>query len=225
MLARTESKRLPGKALCDLNGQPLIQYAFDTCRATPGIDITVLATTDRPEDDRLADYAASQAVPCFRGSQDDVAGRFLGAMEAFALVGAVRFNGDSPLNTPGVLAEAVSLFRTGDWDLITNVPGRTYPFGASAEVVSIDIMRAACAAMVSAAHREHVTKLFYDEPAFARTCRMTAGTPGMAGVQLAVDSPGDLDRVAWILQQLNGPLAETPLEVLVDLARAYDAAK
>lgn len=222
VLARLDSKRLPGKALRDLNGKPLIQYAFDTCAATAGLDLTVLATTDRPEDDRLANYAATQGIACHRGQTDDVAGRFLATMEAFELDAALRFNGDSPLNRPGLLANAVTAFRSGAWDLVTNVPGRRFPFGISAEVVSRSIMRAACAATSDAAHREHVTKLFYDRPSFARMLQLP-GPPDGAGVQLAVDDAADLERVSWILQQLDEPLPAVALTRLVELARSYQA--
>lgn len=222
VLARLDSRRLPGKALLELNGRPLIQYAFDACAATAGIDVTVLATSDRPEDDRLAEYAEACGVGCFRGNLDDVAGRFIGAMEFHHLDGALRFNGDSPLNRPALLAQAVSVFRGGGWDFVTNVPGRTFPFGISAEIVGASIMREACAAMTDNLHREHVTKFFYDMPQFARTLRMVNEAQGMTGVQLAVDDHADMERVGWILRQLPAPLSDVPLAQIVELAQQYD---
>src|SRR5664280_2326262 len=120
--------------------------------------------------------------------------------DSFNMEAALRFNGDSPLNRPAVLAEAVSIFQSGDWDLVSNVPGRSYPFGISAEVVSLSIMKAAYAAMTTSTEREHVTKFFYDFPSFARTREMVATLGGMTGVQLAVDDLDDMKRAAWILR-------------------------
>lgn len=222
VLARLDSRRLPDKVLRSLNGRPLIQYAFDACAATAGLDLTVLATTSRPDDDRLVEYAESQGIPCFRGATDDVAGRFLAAMEQFDMKAGLRFNGDSPLNRPQLLAEAVSIFRSGDWDFVTNVPGRSYPFGISAEVIGLSVMKAACAAMTDSAHREHVTKFFYDFPSFAHTRCMTATSEGMTGIQLAVDDAEDMERVAWILRQIREPLPQVSLPTIVELAKAYD---
>ncbi|WP_445492872.1 cytidylyltransferase domain-containing protein [Rhodopseudomonas sp. RCAM05734] len=222
VLARLDSRRLPGKALLELNGRPLIQYAFDACAATAGIDVTVLATSDRAEDDPLAAYAEAHGIGCFRGDLDDVAGRFLGALEFYNLDGALRFNGDSPLNRPALLGRAVSVFRGGDWDLVTNVPGRTFPFGISVEVVGASIMKAACAAMTDNLHREHVTKFFYDMPQFARTFHIVNELQGMTGLQLAVDDVADMERVGWILRRLPAPLSDVSLAQIVECAQQYD---
>jgi spore coat polysaccharide biosynthesis protein SpsF len=222
ILARLDSKRLPEKAMRELNGRPLIQYAFDVCAAVEGIDRTILATTELPEDDRLVRYAESRGIDCFRGAVDNVAGRFLGAMERYGLDAALRYNGDSPLNRPALLAQAVAWFREKNWDLVTNVPGRTYPFGISVEVIGRPIMKAACAAMTDESQREHVTKFFYDVPSFARTRYMTTAEAGMSGIQLAVDDGEDMERVGWILEHLRDPLLDAPLAALVELARAYE---
>ena len=221
VLARLDSRRLPNKALLELNGRPLIQYALEACAAAQGIDIVVLATTGRAEDDPLAAYADQQSVPCFRGAVDDVAGRFLAAMRQYDLQAGVRFNGDSPLNRPSLLAEAVAIFRSGDWDFVTNVPGRSFPFGISVEIVGLSAMQAAYAAMTRADEREHVTKFFYDHPEFARTHVMKAGSVGMSGLQLAVDDASDLTRIAWILRHLQVPLQEASLGTIVRLANTY----
>jgi len=223
ILARFDSRRLPGKALRDLAGKPLIRHAVDTCQRIAGLDMVALATTDRPEDQPLADYAASIDLPCHRGSCNDVAGRFLSAMEAFGLDAALRFNGDSPLNRTDLLAEAVARFRLGGADLVSNVPGRSYPFGISAEVVGLEAMRKACRQMTAdAPEREHVTKFFYDTPGFISLSIMTSPAPFLTGVQLAVDDQADLDRAAFIMKKL-GPAVETAdLQTLVDLARLWD---
>src|SRR5262249_939129 len=154
---------------------------------------------------------------------DDVAGRFLGAMNQYGLDAALRLNGDSPFNRPALLAHAVSLFREGGWDLVTNVPGRSYPFGVSAEVVGTPVMRKACATMADAPQREHVTKFFYDNPDFARTHTITATERGMSGIQLAVDDETDFARATFILERLREPLLQAPLATIVGLAKDFEA--
>ena len=221
ILARLDSRRLPDKALRDLNGQPLIQYAFDACAAAAGVDQVILATTVLPADDRLARYAVDRGVACFRGDADDVAGRFLGTMRHYGLDAALRYNGDSPLNRPALLAQGIAAFREARWDLVTNVPGRTFPFGISVEVIGTPIMQAACAAMTDASQREHVTKFFYDVPTFARTRHLRA-VDGISGVRLAVDDGEDLERARFVLDRLREPLRDAALSTIVNLARDYD---
>lgn len=222
ILARLDSRRLPRKALRDLCGKPLIGWAIDACRAVPGLDEIILATTDRAQDDELADYARHAGIDCLRGDCDDVAGRFLAAMESFRLDAAVRFNGDSPLQRPSLLAQAVELFRQSDVDLVSNVPGRRFPYGVSIEVIGLAVMRAAHAGMTNRAHREHVTSIFYDHPERIRTRYISADDPTLAGVQLAVDDENDLARVSWIITRLEAPAAAAALVDIVRLAREYD---
>jgi spore coat polysaccharide biosynthesis protein SpsF (cytidylyltransferase family) len=225
ILARLDSRRLPGKALRSLCGKPLVQWAIDACRAVPGLDEIVLATTDRAQDDALAEYARQAGVRCWRGDCDDVAGRFLAAMERYELDGAIRFNGDSPLQRSALLAEAVDLFRASDVDLVSNVPGRRFPYGASVEVIGLAAMRAACAAMDDRGHREHVTSIFYQHPECVRLRRIATDDPELAGVQLAVDDENDLARASWIIAHLEGPVMDAPLAEIVRLAREYDGGR
>lgn len=223
ILARLDSRRLPGKALRNLQGMPLVRWAVETCRRVDGLDAVVAATSSRAQDDALADYLTSCDVPVYRGDCDDVAGRFLAAMQHYQLDGALRFNGDSPLNRPVLLDEAVSLYRELGVDLVSNVPGRSYPFGISAEVIGIEPMRSAVRNMTDAAHREHVTKYFYDYQASFRVHVMNADDPELAGVQLAVDDERDLARAAWIVAQTKGRTFDAQLAELVRLARQFDA--
>lgn len=226
ILARIDSRRLPGKALRDLCGKPLIRWAIDTCRELDGIDVVVLATTDRTTDDALADYARSIELPCFRGDCDDVAGRFLAAMEEYKLEGALRFNGDSPLNRKRLLASAVATFREGGLDLVSNVPERTFPYGISAEVVGLDAMRMAVAAMAcDDASREHVTKYFYDHPTLVRSHLIRAPDTSLAGARLAIDDAKDLARATWIISELGDRAADASLGDIVRLSRAFDASE
>jgi len=224
VVARLDSRRLPRKALRDLGGRPMIAWAFDICRSLDRVDAVILATTDRPDDDDLADFALDCGVAIFRGDVNDVAGRFLAAMEKFELGAALRLNGDSPLNRPALLNGALGLFRAGGADVVSNVPGRTYPYGISAEVIGVEAMRYAHAAMPAAsADREHVTQYFYRQSGPVRLRLMPAAAAGMSGVQLAVDDEIDLARAAWIMSRLDRPLFEASLQDLVRLSRAFDA--
>ncbi|OJX68193.1 NTP transferase domain-containing protein [Magnetospirillum sp. 64-120] len=221
ILARLDSRRLPGKALIQVAGRPLLGHVIDICRHVVGLDAIALATSDRPEDDVLETFAHAEGIACVRGSLDDVAGRFLTAMRQLNLDGALRLNGDSPLNRPALLSQAVERFRRGGWDLVTNVVGRSYPFGVSAEVIGYAAMERACTAMHIPEHREHVTKVFYDNPEQVRMDVLLNVEPGMNGVQLAVDDQTDLERFRWIAAR-RPDFITAPLSDLVALARTFE---
>lgn len=221
ILARLDSSRLPAKALRPIVGRPLLARIIDLCRATHGLNDIILATSNRPIDDQLAKFAEANGIFCYRGDTNDVAARFLAAMESADLDGAVRVNGDSPFNRPALLGEAISLFRNGDFDLVTNLPGRTYPFGLSVEVVSHIAMVTACQRMTDNEQREHVTKFFYDHPDEFRMRLIKASAPGLGGIQLAVDSHIDAIQAEWIVDQLADRLMQADATELVELARRF----
>jgi spore coat polysaccharide biosynthesis protein SpsF len=222
VLARLDSRRLPAKALKPVRGTPLIGYALSLCRRIEGVDCVAIACTDRAVDDPLERLAREEGVQCVRGSTDDVAGRFLQAMNELELDAAVRMNGDSPLNSAPLLARAVALFREERWDLVSNVPGRTYPYGMSAEVVDRRAFARACASMDDAADREHVTKYLYDHPEAFRIHPLRADAAGWHGIQLAVDDEHDLARFEWILENISGPPETAEIGELVELAGRFD---
>lgn len=219
ILSRLDSTRLPGKALRLVHGRPLLDYVIELCRLIDGVSVIVLATSDRTVDDPIAEFAEKANVHCVRGSVENVAGRFLSAMEQFELDAALRVNGDSPLNDPKLLSSGVEIIKSGNYDLVTNVPDRTYPFGMSLEVVLRETMRKAYASFRDAGCFEHVTKYFYDHPQCFRIRKILSDCPAFAGVQLSVDRIEDLMRFSWVVEQLNGSPSSCSPEQVVHLMR------
>jgi spore coat polysaccharide biosynthesis protein SpsF len=223
ILSRFDSARLPGKALRKVGGISLLEHVIGLCRGVTHLDRIILATSRRDCDTVLCDLAVSNGIDIYRGSLDDVAGRFYECMQAFSLDYALRLNGDSPLNSVGLLSEGVSLARTAGIDLVTNVLRRTYPFGMSLEVVSSAAMKKACSLMTDEAHRSHVTKFFYDNPGLFSIRNIESGRKEFEGVQVAVDTPEDLRRFEWIYERIKETgRAELGEGMIVDLAREYD---
>lgn len=216
-----DSTRLPGKALLDVGGRPLLTYALSLCQKIDDLDSIAIATSTRLVDDPLSDFAKFHGIPCIRGSLDDVADRFLSAMEVLNLDAAVRINGDSPLNNKHLISDGIRLFRTDNFDLVSNVPARTYPYGMSVEVVGRKAMEYACSVISDAQHREHVTKYFYDNQDKFDISLMTSGVAEFSEVQLAIDTREDLDRFEWIIGNLEGDPADSDIASLVKLAKAY----
>lgn len=92
--SRLSSSRLPGKALLTVAGQPVVALAARRAGNT-GLDV-VVATSDQPEDDAIADALAETGVAVFRGSLHDPLRRFFDATVDLAdedLV--VRLTGDN----------------------------------------------------------------------------------------------------------------------------------
>src|SRR6187401_1254787 len=136
VVARLDSRRLPGKVLADIGGEPLLWYVISRVQLVRAFEgRVVIATSDRPVDDPLADCCQARGWPVFRGSADDVAGRLLACAEHHGWEWFARINGDSPLTDPELLGEACEVASFDDHDFVTNLQPRSFPYGVSAELL------------------------------------------------------------------------------------------
>lgn len=222
VFARLDSRRLPGKALLDLAGRPLLQRVLDRIRSAAAGRLVAVATSDREVDDPIAELAERQGVALFRGAAEDVAGRALAAAEAFRLDLFVRICGDSPFVDPQLCQRMVAQAESGSMDVVTNLFPRHYPPGCSVEVVRIEAMRRLCKQAEGQRYREHVTTYFYDNPIAFNIANCVPPIP-YPPVVLTVDEPADLQRARHIVLSAGDGIDRLTLDEVVRLAAAYDS--
>lgn len=153
--ARLTSTRLPGKAMLSLAGEPVIKHVLRRCRSIPGIDRVICAVPDSPMSKPIEREAKMLGCGVFRGSEDDVLGRYyLAARWAKADI-VMRVTGDCPFIDPEVCDQVLALL--GDYEYASNILPRGYPDGLDCEVFTMDALAAAYAAADDPSDREHVT--------------------------------------------------------------------
>ncbi len=215
--ARMGSARLPGKVLRDAGGKPMLGYLVERLeRGVPDMPVAV-ATSDGTEDDPVAEFCAGLDLPCVRGPLNDVAGRFLKAVDRFGADAFVRISGDSPLLDTQLIEHAVALFDDKDADLATNVLERTFPKGMSVEVVRAEAFRRAYSNMQSPDEFEHVTSHFYRTPTDWRIADFTSGRD-LGRVNLSVDTASDFARFENILGRMTSPHWTYGMNAVLELA-------
>ena len=94
---RLQSERLPRKALIDIAGVPAIERCLLNALASKRSPKVILATTTNPIDAVLESHTLGGRVHFFRGSENDMVSRFIGAADKFDIDIIVRVTGDSPL--------------------------------------------------------------------------------------------------------------------------------
>lgn len=223
ILARLDSRRLPRKALRKVGNQPMIEHIIGRVQQATTVDGVVVATTDRPLDDALADFCVRLGVPVFRGDTDDVAKRFLGAMQANAMSYGVRVNGDNLFASPSMIDQLIQIATRERADFVSNVPGRTFPYGMSVEIVRRAWFETMYPQFTQASHREHVTSFLYETLTEGPSIRFVRNTdcPEAAGCKLAVDTEEDLARSERIMRML-GPGDLDDMAAIVRAARTFD---
>ena len=155
--ARMTSSRLPGKVLADIEGKPVLQRMIERVMRARRLDEIMVATSDLPTDEPVAALCERLQIRCFRGDEQDVLGRFVGAAHAGRADIVVRLTADCPMHDPDVIDAAVALFMQGGYDHVSNAVRRTFPDGLDVEVMSLEVLECADREARHPFLREHVT--------------------------------------------------------------------
>ncbi|MDR7115132.1 glycosyltransferase family protein [Caulobacter sp. BE254] len=144
--ARMGSKRLPGKAVATLQGQPMILRQLERLRGARRLTKIIVATSSDPADDGLAGLVVSRGYAVHRGAGSDILDRIARCAEAAGPVShIVRIKGDAPFVDPAVIDEAVRLAQVTGAAYTSNRVERTFPAGLEVEVITVEALRVAAA--------------------------------------------------------------------------------
>lgn len=179
--------------MADIGGHPALAHLVDRLARAQGIDGIVIATSDRCEDDAVAETATALGVGCFRGSEHDVLSRYADAAAWAGAETVIRVTGDCPLLDPDVVTRVLSAYHAGGVDFASTALNRTYPLGIDVAVFSRAALDAANNEAVNADEREHVTLYIYRHPDRFRLLNVMA-PPELTDpeLRLTLDTPEDL---------------------------------
>ena len=213
------STRLPGKALADLAGKPVLWHVAQRVRRARTVDEVVVATSTSSSDDPLVEFCTRTGIPCFRGSEKDVLDRVYQAASEHRADVVVRMTGDCPLIDPDVIDRVQEAYAGGDYDYVSNVIHYTYPDGLDVEAIGMTALARAWREAVKPSEREHVTTYVRFSDQF-RTLNL-AHEPDLSplGHRWSIDEPGDLDLVRRIYAELADKPEFGMYDVLDLLAR------
>lgn len=206
VLARLNSRRLPGKGLLDLGGKPLLHLTLERLRQCSTVKRIILATSNAEVDDPLEEFAKQEGIGVFRGDPEDVAGRCLACAKANKLEWFIRICGDSPFIDPSVVDQVANLYVDDGVEIATNVLKRSYPVGCSAEAVDTAAMARLCAATRDMRYLEHVTAYFYEHQDIFMISSLEAPDDRWENVSIAVDTEQDYERTKWVYDHLSDPV-------------------
>lgn len=201
--ARMTSTRLPGKVLRPVAGQPLLHYHVQRLRQS-GLPLYLAITTNR-EDDPLADFAAAHQVPCTRGDEQDVLGRYHQCAQEHGLDVIVRVTSDCPLLDGPLLAscvrEYVRLANPGLY--LSNVLRRTFPRGFDFEIFSRQLLEEAFHRATLPADREHVTPYINQNRSGQVHFRHSSRVPDRSCYRLTVDTAADFELIRTLIEDFG----------------------
>ena len=147
----------------DVCGEPMLAFQLRRLALASTVERTVVATSDRPDDDQIVRVARDAGAGSHRGPLDDVLTRVAGAAEGHDGE-IVRLTADCPLTDPALVDQVVELHRSAAVSYASNVEPRTFPDGLDVEVVSAAALREAAETVEDPLDREHVTTAIRRDP-------------------------------------------------------------
>ena len=166
--ARLGSTRLPRKIMREFyNGQTLLETVINNLKKVENANI-IVATSINPNNDELVAFLKERNISVFRGSENDVLNRFIGAAEENNVDGIVRICSDNPFLDWHGVAALVDKAQTSDADYIgyriNNTPSIKTHFGFWGEYVTLKALKHVAESTANQQAHEHVTIHIYSHP-------------------------------------------------------------
>ncbi len=216
--ARMRSSRLPGKVLKPIMGKPMLALMIERLQQSRTVDDVIIATTVNPSDDPIVELAQQLRVSFFRGSEEDVLARVLGAARDHQVDVIVETTGDCPLIDPGILDKVVADYRIGGADFVSNTLEYTSPVGTDVRVFSTEALAEIDRTSDDPADREHVSLHFWEHPQkYTLRNVSTDFPPEVADLRLTVDTPEDFELIRQVYEHLYPDNPHFTLSDILDL--------
>jgi spore coat polysaccharide biosynthesis protein SpsF len=200
--ARMSSTRLPGKVLMPLAGAPMLTRQIERVRRATKAGRLVVATSSDRSDDPIEALCRDLAIPWFRGSLEDVLGRYRVAARAFGPSDhIVRLTGDCPLTDWRVIDAVIEHHLAEGADYTSNTGKLTFPKGLDVEVFRGKLLEVAAREATDPFEREHVTAFFYRRPERFKIANLECDPP-MGELRWTVDTSEDYSFVQGVYEAL-----------------------
>ena len=195
------SERLPGKVMATLAGEPLLSHVVRRAQQCAELDRVVVATTDLPVDEVVAEQARRLGAASFRGSERDVLDRYYRASREHGASTIVRLTADCPLLDPQIIGMVVRRLKD-DSALDYAATGETFPEGYGVEALTFAVLERAWREAALASEREHVTPYIWKNSGKFRLAFVEL-PEDCSGFRLTVDEPVDLEVVQALCEALR----------------------
>ena len=201
--ARMRSSRLPGKVLKPIMGRPVLGYLIERVQQSKLLDEIIIATSDNLKDNAIENFAKSIGISVFRGSEEDVLGRIVGAIKEFNIDVHVELHGDNAIPDPKIIDKCVKFYLKNNYDYVSNCLEITYPPGLEVEVYDARILMEIEKSAKEEKYREHVSLYIKSHPEKYRLYNIEAPKNlHYPRIEIELDTQEDFEVIKSIYENL-----------------------
>jgi len=220
ILCRYDSTRLYGKALKKIYNRSILEWITLFISECSKIDNICVATSNKKTDDIIEEFCNNHNISCFRGSKENVALRFLNCAKKQNLDYAFRINGDNLFVEPTLLSNMIDIVQQEAFDFISNVEGRSYPYGMSMELLNVSFYERIYNDFINERHFEHVTLYLYENTKLGnRKYLKNTEWKYLPGIHLAIDTNEDFKKAENIFKYADGDYQRINISFLNKMAK------
>ena len=202
--ARMTSSRLPGKVLLTVLGKPMLHYLVSRLKTVQSIDEIIIATTTNTSDDVIVEFAKSEGVLYFRGSEEDVMARVIGAGEKANADVLVEITGDCPIIDPDIIEQTIQMFLHHEASYVSNVHVRSYPDGMDTQVFKLATLKKSAEMTGDTLDHEHVTLHMRNNPEiFSKVHLIAPPSQSWPDLGLTLDEQQDFELLKSIIEYFH----------------------
>ena len=202
--ARMTSTRLPGKVMMPVLGKPILYYLVERLKSVPSIDEIVLATTLNKADDKIIEFAISENISYFQGSEDDVMLRVVEAADSVDADIVVEITGDCPIIDPQIVEQTILMYRANNADYVSNGHVRSFPDGMDTQVFALDVLKKSLSMTNELLDHEHVTLHIRNNPQLFTKINFVAPPElDWPELGLTLDEQNDYDLLKIIIEHFS----------------------
>jgi spore coat polysaccharide biosynthesis protein SpsF len=184
--------------------KPMLHYLVERLKQVSLLDDIVLATTINKSDDCLVKFADNEGIQSYRGSENNVLTRVIGAAESVKTDLVVEITGDCPIIDPAIIEQTIQVHINNDADYTSNAHIRSYPDGMDTQVFSLNVLKRSLKMTREALDREHVTLYIRNHPEiFTHTNLIAPPDLYWPKLGLTLDEASDFELLKKIIEHFN----------------------
>lgn len=213
--ARLSSTRLPGKVLFklgDTNFSSLTLMIKRLIQKYALSQIVILTTIDKC-DDAIYEEANNLNVECFRGSKEDVLGRYYLSAKNMDVENIIRLTSDCPFIDVNEVERVLKIHMSNKNDYTTNsFENSSIVDGMDVEVISFKALKSAYFEASLPSEREHVTFYFNNNKKF----KVEKTDPNLKNeyIRLTLDTPDDFKCISKLINIIEDPLTINMIDIV-----------
>lgn len=187
-----------------------MEIIIDKVRSILGDYPIVVATTSKIKDEVIVETARSRGVDVYRGSEEDVLDRFIGAANEQEITKIIRICADNPFLDKHALQQLTNEYYDNPVDymsylLANDLPSIRSNLGLFAEIASIEALMKVAELTDEKRYHEHVTNYIYSNPAAFKLAWLDVPEDlfNRSDIRLTLDTLSDFDLQKKIYSELS----------------------